>query len=365
MLSGAGFGTVTATQLTIDDVRAADSDQVPIKLDTEGRYTKMVPSDWYDRLTKARQARNRLNERFKNKKGVVAVGLSAGRIGGENPFAIVHLDKESDQKEERRGEIPERSNGVEVKIGELKNGKANCESGELNSDDQVPGGPLIQSETEDGDEGGYLTVTSRAMTGSLHGYDRGWLTAAHGLPRCSNIIPSDVYHPNSGIGGERIGTIEYVDFRHDFVYIEQDGNSEPLSDIAKPDNPDKIVAHIKGTMSEDGVSHWESEEYDIRLRGNGSCYATGKIHSHGNNPQTQYAVDGFDCTDRIYDQIFWGQGSDVDEGDSGGLTYTPDPYGDDDFAVCLHTGKWQLSLFGDAMGTAGYAIRDHHNMWWR
>lgn len=51
-----GMSSVAASQLTVDDVKATDSDQVRIPLDTEGEYKTNVPADWYNKLKDAEKA---------------------------------------------------------------------------------------------------------------------------------------------------------------------------------------------------------------------------------------------------------------------------------------------------------------------
>jgi hypothetical protein len=95
------------SHLTVDDVKGADSDQVPIYLDTQGNEKRYVPSDWYNKVLDARKARYKIEEKHLHKEGVLSVGYSPGKHGGDNPHVIVGLDYNSDKKDERRGELPE------------------------------------------------------------------------------------------------------------------------------------------------------------------------------------------------------------------------------------------------------------------
>jgi len=53
-LTAFGFSATTAAALQASDVKAADSDQVPISIDHSGDSIVMVDADWYDRLKRTR-----------------------------------------------------------------------------------------------------------------------------------------------------------------------------------------------------------------------------------------------------------------------------------------------------------------------
>lgn len=50
MLTASGVAPAAASLITVDDVKGADNDQVPISLDTNGEYKVNVAADWYDRV---------------------------------------------------------------------------------------------------------------------------------------------------------------------------------------------------------------------------------------------------------------------------------------------------------------------------
>lgn len=94
-MAASGAGASTLANMSVEDVKASDSDQVQISFDTEGNHKSMVPADWYDRLRQARSARDDMEHQFYNKEGVISVGYSAGSFGGDNPHVLVGLDEDN------------------------------------------------------------------------------------------------------------------------------------------------------------------------------------------------------------------------------------------------------------------------------
>lgn len=114
----AGVSSTAAAHLTVSEVKAEASDQTTIFLDTEGKRKKRVPSDWYNHLQRAFKVNEKMKNRFMGKEGIAAVGVSAGRFGGDNPYVTVDLDRSSKKKVERRGEVPESHQDVRIETAE-------------------------------------------------------------------------------------------------------------------------------------------------------------------------------------------------------------------------------------------------------
>lgn len=356
---GLGMSPIAATHITIDDVKAADSDQVPISLDTEGNYKTNVPKDWYERLKNAEEAKHKLESKFINREGIVAVGYDAGSKKGENPIAKVYLEKNHPKKEKRRGEIPERKNGVKVDILEENKGSGDCDPGYYEYED-VPGGIQITM-MDKSSGGGYCTSTSRLMNGSRWNRGYGWATNAHCLPSCPPAEwdgTMELVHKADG-SSRPLGEVWFMDQYKDFVAIEAYDNVNPVSDVANPQYPYKSTRHhISGTASADGLSDLQSDDdIDFLKRGRSTCTTKGNITSLNTS---QYVYQN--CTEsKLEDQVKWD--GEVQEGDSGSLVYSEQvPYADNQrFASHMHSGS---PLYGNGYGPAGYAIRNDRNMWW-
>lgn len=358
---GLGMTPIAASHITIDDVKAADSDQVPISIDTEGRYKTNVPKDWYERLKNAEEAKEELENKFINREGIVAVGYDAGSNSGENPKAKVYLEKKHPKKEKRRGEIPERKNGVEVDVLEEEKGSGDCDPNYYEYDD-VPGGLQIMM-ADQSSGSGYCTSTSRLMNGSRWNRGYGWATAAHCLPSCP---PSEfdgtmeLWHDDGDGYSRRLGRVWFMDQYKDFVAIEAYDNVNPISEVAHPQYPNYKSSHhhISGTASADGLSRLQNDD-DIEFlkRGRSTCTTKGNITSLNSS---QYVYQS--CTEyKLEDQVKWN--GEVEEGDSGSLVYSDQvPYADNQrFASHMHSGS---PTIGNGYGPAGYAIRNDRNMWW-
>ena len=85
-LTAAGVTPVAASRITVDDVKAADDDQVPISLDVKGEIKKNVPADWYDKLIHTRDIRSKLSRNHDHRESVLGVGYSPGKRGGGEPL---------------------------------------------------------------------------------------------------------------------------------------------------------------------------------------------------------------------------------------------------------------------------------------
>ena len=73
LLSGAGMSAATLRSLSVDDVAAADSDQMTIPLDVEGKSKVRVSSDWYDRMVHARGVHRKVRQKWMDHDDVVGV----------------------------------------------------------------------------------------------------------------------------------------------------------------------------------------------------------------------------------------------------------------------------------------------------
>jgi len=86
-LLGLGFTATTAAGITIDDIRAASSDQVPIvvgmrRKDPEDPFServyskKNVQKTWYERVQKSRKTKDKVAGKLLSRPGILGVGLA-------------------------------------------------------------------------------------------------------------------------------------------------------------------------------------------------------------------------------------------------------------------------------------------------
>lgn len=353
----AGVSATAALNFTIDDARAASSDEVLISLDTEGRRKEYVPKAWYKRLTNARDAKRRVKEKFWGKEGINSISYSAGAQGGDNPHVIVGLDKNSDKKEERRGELPERSNDTRVDVMETTAGNPHCNPDYLGGSD-TPGGLQIRGYDADESEG-TCTLTSRMINGSDQSWNFGWATAAHCLDCPGSWEGQTQYFRHTAESNSRsIGWVPLVDTNLDIAVIAKHDGINELSEVANPQNPTATSEwdHISDTASENGLSRLQSRGITFKKRGASTCETVGNITGIDSNVVVNSYNGGY-CENELENQVRWD--GEVSGGDSGSLVYS-EPVDGNRYASHAHSGR----TIDDPYGPGGYAIKNQYNCWW-
>jgi hypothetical protein len=186
--TAAGMSSAAALTLTPEDVKAADSDQVTVPFDVEGKSKFQIDSDRLDWYYRARDVTKHIQEIHIEKEGVFSIGLRGGG-GKDNPHVFVTLDNSTGKADERRGELPEERNGVRVEIEEADKTevKEHCDPDPWPQGENFPGGQRITPE----DTTGVLTNSSRMIASDYSWF--GWSTAAHGLSECYTA-GYDVFH---------------------------------------------------------------------------------------------------------------------------------------------------------------------------
>jgi hypothetical protein len=350
----AGVAPATAHALTKDDLRAAASDQVTIAFDVDGEHKKQVPGDWYNRVRQTNDVVKRIQDRFMGRRGVAGVGMSAGG-NGDNPHILVTLDERKGEKEERRGEIPERENGVRIDIeeGDPTEETEDCDDERLDATEtEYPGSLRIQtSETAPGLYGD-CTLSPKIVDGDFN-LPPGWTTAAHCLDNCSG--GDDAYHRTTW--DVAFGEVIAYDINHDIAYIAPDDNYTPLGEIAKPDDHSDRRT-ISNTLSEDGVATVDNENMMVKCWGINSCSVSGPINRYNLNVRNE----DWPCTDYLPDRIeiepLFGQTT--EGGDSGAIYWVNDPDSGDNFAVASHQGSNEDRIYG----VQAFTITDQYGWSW-
>lgn len=356
-LAAGGASVTTLENITVNDVKAADDDQVTIFLDTEGDRTKHVGADWYDQLTKANRVRQQIENGHLHKEGVIGVGRSPA----EEPSVKVTLDRNNPEKEERRGEIPERKNGVKIEIKENSRGEQkNCADFASDVDDH-PGGLHCQIDSEPGGSN-----SSQMVDTSGSSLVWGWGTAAHNVPNCMYSSPTAKAEHN----GMEFGEIHLIDTKIDFAFIKMtEGSPTPyLADPDYPNQPTRGWGDIHQTLSKDGLAymmdlHYDSDDPWAIASGNGDC----EIYGWVSEDDVTYDQD-YECQDYAYNQVEVFTDDDyAEEGDSGSMWICEDP---DDSSRYLAIGSLCFStsydfLFGNfCWGPQGYTIDNKWGCFW-
>lgn len=371
-----GISAIGAHALTAKDVQGADSDQVAISMDGDD-WVEYVPKGWFNRVKRARRAKDRLADRLLERDGVIEVNYSSGHHGGDNPHVTVVLYENSESKDKRRGEVPERENDTPVRVKEAPNRPrsassgcdlcdADCDDKEAPDTSKIPGGLRVTFD-------GHGTLTSQLVNGSDHNLAWGWATNAHVVAagddqgRCgSDLIGKWGRHYNNSLG-----TVQYISHRHDFAVIEPYSDyRQPAKYVTDTSNPGTEIL-IEGTLTDWAIDEYMANEgdsrYTVQKYGIGSCYSWGYIKSRGRTVRDKFDRDP--CRYSYDDQVGWGAACDdgfsepdIDCGDSGSLTFASHPDGGTWYAVCLNRGATGLNRVS---GTSGHALREQHNFWWQ
>lgn len=364
LASAAGISTAVASHMTVDDVKASDSDQVTVSLDVDGKRKWTMDADRLDWVQRATRATENIRKNHVRKRGVFSVGMSGGD-GEDNPHVVIKLNEKSDEKEERRGEIPEERNGVRVEFEEEEyDASLLCDTDCVPQEENFPGGQEILM-----GPGGDGTNSSQMIE---DGYNWiGWTTAAHLLPDCSPQYDSIMHHaPDAGCE-YRVGTVVSRDPYRDVAFITYDQayDQSPSAWNRNPSNHNEGVL-ISSTLSEEGMIVID-EEYDgedkIFMYGMESCLAVGELDSWNETYDISDLEGG--CRDVLFDQMVVDYGCFGDsaaQGDSGGLFFTPDPQTDSWYALgSTVMGIETYSVCHQATGAQGFTIYDMYDRAWR
>ena len=387
-LTAFGFSTATAAALQASDVKAADSDQVPISIDHSGDSIVMVDADWYDHLERTRDTfeeikqawlppqGHRYNSRNNKNKDeyddVLGVFISAGK-GNENPHIIVSIDQESDTKDETRRNIPERRDGSRIEVEEMSKEKelavnhTDCNDKEVSDPSNMPGGVRIRFAGRDG----YGTLTSRVVDGD-YDYNYSLATAAHVISRDQDECGDDLLGTNAYHRGNYIGEVVDIDHDLDMVIIHNSSDyGQPIPEVWNPSDHSDRWGPIWETLSKDGVDHWIHNDRRVWKYGVSTCYTTGYVDSRGNTERAyNYSGPGPDisteCADYWYNCVRWGEFGSIEAGDSGSITFGAHPNRNVFLACNINSWRWSSYSDGEySAGPAGYAWQGKHSYWWK
>lgn len=367
-LSAAGVSIATVQNITVDDVKAADTDQIPIALDTQGNIIKNVSADWYDRVVHANDVRDKIAANHGDRPSVIGVGYDPA----SEPNVVIHFHEESESKEKDKGETPNQKDGVTVKKEEVNPKPTACPSEPetcleydcrtIEEGKDIPAGTLAEVPYAPGTWGG---ITSRIRDNN-HEHDHGWLISAHQDSSCGDGYRPDVYHQPRDDGGYKIGEIVevYPNYGAAVVHptrgISDDIHASPyVADSTNIIDGDRY-GPIQATMSKDGVRTWRDNDYSVFRYGPSTCYDDGEVL----DIYQDYSVTSDSCGEQtLHESIHIT--NEVDDGDSGSLAfgyYSPD---DIWLGIGILVQEDDRLLTKDRVITgAGYAIHNDLGYHW-
>lgn len=330
-LLSAGFGAGAIAGLTVEDVKAAASDEVPIVIGYEtdefgenlSPVTKRVPADWYNNNQHAKAVHERRAPGLLKNPHIKGVGYEPGEYGGKNAQITVTVDA---KHKEAAASVPDSVEGVpfEVSYGGYANlGACNCHSGDYNTwhtDDTVPGGMQICN-----GNGSYGTLTGRAVQNG----DEYFLINNHMFGGNNTDHQGEpVYQPDCS--SEPLGDVKRGYCRWDAMLINPKNDHDPVSYYEDANPTDRIT----GFFNRSGLSDIKASGRDIEKYGCTTGRTSGKIKN------TDKWTSTYGCKNKT-GQLVWGTNNDMDDGDSGSLAYHEEPDGSGGYS---NNGIWACGL---------------------
>ncbi|WP_115865728.1 hypothetical protein [Halorussus litoreus] len=368
-LLGLGFGALSASLLTAEDVAAAGRDEVPVVYgltrdgdgsngDSEGGggsngdggglvpRRRTVPADWYDDLRSALAAHRNLEAVHRD--GVASSAVAPGEYGGRN--AVIHVEVTA---ERARGEVPERVGDTPVEVRKVE--RVEDRGG---SDGGVdPGGDDPESPVSpDGGVPGSVAVGTKKVYGTLAPAMTDPSDGARYFATANHVFGGS---DNGGtpvylLDGERtkIGSIRAAYPKSDLAAARPESSFRPLHRIHDSD-PGEVL----GQFTRAGLA-------DLKARGESLTKIGAKT---GRSSGTIQAVDGLTCAYGAIckrGQLKWGEESGFADGDSGSVNFHPDPENPDEGVLVGGFNNARTWWPGEnyVWGTAAYHVTEKHGL---
>ena len=351
-LAGAGFSAAMASCLSASDFEETDEDEVPIVYAhrrTESGdqasvepVTRAVASRWYDDLRRTFETHASLD--LTGIEGVLSSAVSPGSYG-ELGASI---------------QIETVDAGLGDTIVDLLDGTPfdlSVVEGEPVGDAEEVG-PELTHALDDGVEvaGGVACTDDESMatlTPAL--YDRGgkrafFATANHLYGGEGDEMSGEECLLLTEEGTHPIGVVERGYGEEDVALVRPTEEFHPTSRIAE-ESPGEVV----GSFTKLGLADLAARGAEIRKTGARTGLTSGSIE----------AVDGVSC---IYGdpckggQLKWGEESDFLDGDSGSVSYHPDPEAPDDGLLVCGVNKARTWWPGEnyVWGSAAYVLEERY-----
>lgn len=349
-LVAAGFSLATASHLSAGDFAGVSEDEVPIvyaiarddpaEPASLSPRVRLVPAGWYNDLQAVLSTHATLE--LDGIDGVFNAYVVPGNYGGRDASIAVDVDSEevATQVADLTGEIPVESSIIDAVVGEDSEGHPPRNRYDLDAGTAIPGGVAIGNAT------GVATLTPALYDTTAE--RRFFATAAH--------LYADGESDELAVLSEGEGdrhTLGQVHHRHrtkDLAVIRPTGGFSPAHAIYGA-NP----THVAGQFSRIGLA-------DLKARGE-EIHKVGAMSGHTSG--TIQAIDGVTC---VYGdpckrgQLKWGEESDFADGDSGSVSYAPDPENpDEQVLVCgLNNARTWWPGENYVWGTGAYVFHEEY-----
>ena len=358
LLLSTGFGAAAVRWLTPDDFRAAPSDEVPIvyavaRSDPEDPSsleprTKTVPRDWHAELTRAFELyERRLGGGLS---GLLGAFVTPGSYDGGG--TAIHIDVVEEELADR---LVSFTHDVELSISQLSELPPQPErrpSSDLTfardvDSPAVPGG--VACGTDDS-----LATLAPAMYDAESG-DPFFATANH-LYGKEGTLRTDHHGRRLLAYGERdvdpLGRVTRGYPNEDFVRVAPDDDHRPVSRIR-----DVAQRTVAGHFTRLGLADLKARGEPLSKVGAVSGVSSGQIKG----------IDGITCfTGNVCKdgQLKWGSEDTMTDGDSGSVSFHPDPEHPDERVLVAGFNNARTWWPGGnyTWGTAAYHVYDRYGL---
>lgn len=354
-LATGGYALGMAQLLGVDDFLAADDGEVPIvtalvRADPDDPWsleerTRYVPAEWYATVMKAIE----LNDRLARTAFTGYLGSAVVPGSYDNGTATVSVGVTGDA-DSIRDALVDLADGVSlnvqtiIDIEEVENGAETYEPRMIDSltDNRIPGGIACE------------TPSSLATLGPAlfhpNGQQQYFVTADHAFEERFRTNRTSLSIPLSAVKAIDVGTVEHHHPVEDVAAVKPTGQFTPSMWIEAPS-----PVRVRGQLTRWGLADLIARDQHLEKVGALTGHTTGRVQGFD-------AVTCFTEEFCRYGQIRWGGEMDLTDGDSGSVSFYPDPEGADEDVLVAGFNNARTWWPGQSYvwGVAAYRITEQH-----
>lgn len=306
--------------------------------------TKAVPERWYADVTKAIE----MNERLARASitGYLGSAVVPGPYeGGGTTITIGASTQDFDRVSDVVGGILE---GVRYEIDSID------EFGALDEDIERIDPVVLEDPRQRRLPGGVVCGTERSvatLTPALYdpdGHQRYFATARHAYGGHDSLLGQTLTVPFVDGRDAPIGRVRHEHPVEDLVAVTPTGTYTPDSAIGGPADE-----RVTGQLTRFGLADLVARGEPLEKVGAMTGHTTGRIQG----------IDAVTCLTEEYcrrGQLRWGSELDMTDGDSGSVSYSPDPEGDGVLVAGLNNARTWWPGQNYVWGTAAYRLTNEY-----
>ncbi|MDQ2051444.1 hypothetical protein RBH26_13250 [Natronolimnohabitans sp. A-GB9] len=317
-----GYALGVASVLGVDDFLAADDGEVPIvtalvRSDPDDPWSieeriRYVPAEWYAAVEKALEINELLARRAFT--GYLGSAVVPGSYDNTTASVSIGISTNADSIRETIDDVFENvsiDTETIIDVEDIEDGPDDIEPRFVDSSatDDVPSG--VACETP-----GSIATLGPAMYDPENGREY-FVTAEHAFEGGAEPSVDRLSLPVEDDDTIELGVVERAHPVEDVVAVAPNGTIEPSNTIDTP-----TPTRVRGQYTRLGLADLVARDEELEKVGAVTGHTTGQIQG----------IDAVTCfTDEFcrYGQIRWGGEMDLTDGDSGSVSFHPDPEGAD------------------------------------